>query len=182
VPPLPPQPAIEPMFAAAPPPPPPPAAYVPPPHAVPPRPAPLPPSVAATLPRATLWQRLAALALDVILVAVVLSFLNEMIPRTLRFNFMPSGLLVMLAIYGAAMWKEKGTTIGGIICGLKVVRLDGREIDWGTAAVRALGCFLSLVVAGLGFIWIAFDEERQSWHDKIAGTIVVRLPKSVPLV
>jgi uncharacterized RDD family membrane protein YckC len=33
---------------------------------------------------------------------------------------------------------------------------------------------LSLVVAGLGFIWIAFDGAKQAWHDKIAGTVVVR--------
>jgi uncharacterized RDD family membrane protein YckC len=37
-------------------------------------------------------------------------------------------------------------------------------------------------VAGLGFFWIAFDHERQAWHDKIAGTVVVRVPKTVPLV
>ena len=30
-------------------------------------------------------------------------------------------------------------------------------------------------LAGLGFFWIAFDEEKQSWHDKIAGTRVIRV-------
>jgi uncharacterized RDD family membrane protein YckC len=35
---------------------------------------------------------------------------------------------------------------------------------------------------GLGFFWIAFDEGNQAWHDKIAGTVVVRVPKGVPLV
>jgi uncharacterized RDD family membrane protein YckC len=68
------------------------------------------------------------------------------------------------------------------VCGLKVVRRDGRPLDWPTAVVRALGCFPSLMVAGLGFIWVAFDDEQQSWHDKIAGTIVVRMPKGVSLV
>jgi uncharacterized RDD family membrane protein YckC len=48
--------------------------------------------------------------------------------------------------------------------------------------VRALSCFLSLVVAGLGFIWIAFDPDHQAWHDKIAGTAVVRVPKGVSLL
>ena len=72
--------------------------------------------------------------------------------------------------------------IGGIICGLKVVRLDDRPIDWGVAAVRALGGFLSLAVAGLGFVWVSFDDERQSWHDKIAGTTIVKVPKGTPLM
>jgi uncharacterized RDD family membrane protein YckC len=91
-------------------------------------------------------------------------------------------MMILLAIYGAVMWKIKGTTIGGILCNLQVVRLDGRPVDWGTAIVRALSCFLSLVVFGLGFIWIAFDSEKQGWHDKIAGTIVVRSPKGASLV
>ena len=80
------------------------------------------------------------------------------------------------------MWKTKGTTIGGIVCGLKVVRLDDRPIDWPTAIVRALGCFLSMAVAGLGFLWVVFDADRQSWHDKIAGTTVVRVPKGTSLL
>jgi uncharacterized RDD family membrane protein YckC len=65
---------------------------------------------------------------------------------------------------------------------LKVVRLDDRPIDWPTAIARALGCFLSAAVLLLGFIWIAYDRERQGWHDKVAGTVVVKLPKGVPLV
>ncbi|MDP3073324.1 MAG: RDD family protein [Opitutaceae bacterium] len=152
--------------------------------AIPPVPPPLtrPALDETVLPRATLLIRLGALALDGVLVGVILGFLSGLTPRFLHFNDGPGGFLIVLAIYGAALWKTKGTTIGGIICGLKVVRLDGRAIDWPTAAVRALGCFLSLVVAGLGFIWVAFDPEQQSWHDKIAGTIVVRMPKGTPLV
>jgi uncharacterized RDD family membrane protein YckC len=48
--------------------------------------------------------------------------------------------------------------------------------------VRALACFISLIALGLGFFWIAFDAEKQGWHDKIAGTVVVRLPKGQSLV
>ena len=88
----------------------------------------------------------------------------------------------MFAAYCAAMWATKGTTIGGIICSLKVVRLDDRPLDWGVAVVRTLGGFLSLFVAGLGFIWVAFDDEKQSWHDKIAGTTIVRVPKGTALL
>lgn len=123
-------------------------------------------------PRAGFWIRIGALAIDAILIGVLLHRLHD--PVNME--------LIVLAIYGAVMWKLKSSTIGGIICGLQVVRLDGREIDWATAIVRALSCFLSLVVAGLGFIWIAVDQEKQSWHDKIAGTVVVRAPKSTSLL
>jgi uncharacterized RDD family membrane protein YckC len=127
---------------------------------------------AAALPRAGFWIRMAALFLDVVLIGIILAFLH---------NAGKLELLV-LAVYGTIMWKLKGSTVGGIICGLKVVRLDGRPVDWPTAAVRALGCFLSLAIAGLGFLWIVFDEGKQAWHDKIAGTAVVRAPKGASLV
>lgn len=127
---------------------------------------------ATSLPRAGFWIRMGALLLDLVLVGIVMSMLPT--PGSTE--------LIVLAAYGAVMWKLKGTTVGGIICGLKVVRLDGRPIDWPTAVVRALSCFLSLAVAGLGFIWVIFDEQKQSWHDKIAGTTIVRVPKGTSLV
>ena len=62
------------------------------------------------------------------------------------------------------------------------MRLDERKVDWTVSIVRGLGGFLSLAVAGLGFIWVAFDQEKQSWHDKIAGTIVVQSLKVGSLI
>ncbi len=136
----------------------------------------MPPPVIAmapnvTLPRAGFWIRAAALLIDLILIGVI-------------FGPLSAGHLILpgLAAYGAVMWKYKGTTIGGIVCGLRVVRLDDRPLDWPTTVVRALGCFLSLAVVGLGFVWVVFDSERQSWHDKIAGTVVVRPPRGASLV
>jgi uncharacterized RDD family membrane protein YckC len=143
----------------------------------------LPPPVlqAVSLPRAGFWIRTAALLLDVIIVALICSLLSEMFSSGSHIRIR-ADLLPSLALYGALMWKLKGSTVGGIVCGLKVVRLDDRPIDWGTSIVRALSCFLSLAVMGLGFIWVVFDDQRQSWHDKIAGTVVVRAPRGVSLV
>jgi uncharacterized RDD family membrane protein YckC len=124
------------------------------------------------LPRAGFWIRMGALTIDALIVAIVVNWLE------------PTGHLFLIALagYGALLWKLKGTTVGGIVCNLRVVRTDGRDIEWETAIVRALGCFLSLIPAGLGFIWMVFDNNRQTWHDKIAGTVVVRAPKNTPLV
>ncbi len=126
-----------------------------------------------TLPRAGFWLRMAALLIDLVLVGFALGMIG---------HHGSDGMLLVLAGYGAVMWKLNGSTVGGIICNLKVVRLDGRPVGWETAILRALGCFLSLVAAGLGFFWIAFDREHQAWHDKIAGTVVVLVPKSRGLV
>ncbi len=134
---------------------------------------------AATLPRVGFWLRLVASFLDVVLLGIVMGMSSKIFHGW----FSPGGSLPFwFAVYCIVMWATKGTTIGGIICGLKVVRLDDRPIDWGVAAVRALGGFLSLAVAGLGFVWVAFDDDRQSWHDKIAGTTIVRVPKGTALM
>jgi uncharacterized RDD family membrane protein YckC len=138
---------------------------------------PAPPVAAVALPRASFWIRMGALLIDAVLVGIVASIVFGGIDVGDMDPFLP-----LLAAYGAVMWKLRGTTVGGIICNLQVVRLDGREIDWPTVVVRALSCFLSLVVAGLGFLWMLFDDERQTWHDKIAGTVVVRVPKGTPLL
>ncbi len=160
----------------------PPPVQAPAPAYLPPRPRAMSAISAATLPRAGFWIRMGAMLLDAVLIGMVVGLTSSVFPRFMQIDHGPGGLFVALAIYGAVMWKTKGTTIGGIVCGLKVVRLDDREIDWPTAAVRALSCFLSLIVGGLGFIWVVFDADRQSWHDKIAGTTVVRVPKGGSLL
>jgi uncharacterized RDD family membrane protein YckC len=158
------------------------AAADPPPQPQPPPPPPPPsgqaqaaaaprPAISAALPHAGFWIRMAALLIDFLLLGVVTSMLHA---GHLH--------LLVLAAYGAVMWKLRGSTVGGIVFDLHVVRLDGRQVDWETAIIRALGCFLSFAVAGLGFFWIAFDDAKQAWHDKIAGTVVVRVPKGAPLV
>jgi uncharacterized RDD family membrane protein YckC len=116
-----------------------------------------PPAIPAALPRAGFWIRMGGLLIDALILVVFAHF-----------------WVLAIAIYGAVMWKLKGATVGGIVFGLKVVRLDGRPVEWDTAIVRALGCYLSAVALFLGFVWIAFDGEKQAWHDKIAGTVVVR--------
>jgi uncharacterized RDD family membrane protein YckC len=131
----------------------------------------------STLPRAGFWIRMGALLIDAVIVWAVIHLLLDW-PRdgSNRIG------LIALAAYGAVMWHVKGTTIGGIACNLRVVRLDSRPLDWPTAWVRALGCILSLCALGLGFIWIAVDAGKQAWHDKLAGTIVVHVPHGTPLV
>jgi uncharacterized RDD family membrane protein YckC len=132
----------------------------------------------STLPRPGFWVRMGALFIDVLIIGVVVRLLADWHDDGSANRL----FLLALAVYGAVMWKVKGTTIGGIVFDLRVARLDSRPLDWPTVSVRALGCILSLCALGLGFIWIAVDAGHQAWHDKLAGTIVVRVPKGTPLV
>ena len=120
-----------------------------------------------------------AALLDVILITLVVSFIAH--SPLGRLIGPPISLIVALA-YFAGMWAWKGTTIGGTVLNLKVVRLDDQPVTFVVALVRGLTSALSFIVFFLGFFWIAFDRDKQSWHDKIAGTVVVRSPRATPLV
>jgi uncharacterized RDD family membrane protein YckC len=122
-------------------------------------------------PRASFWERMGAGFLDTVLVSILGAVVGGP----------PLGFLVALA-YFAGMWAWKGTTIGGIVLGLKVVRLDGAPITFPVALVRGLAAAFSVVVLFLGFLWIAWDRDKQGWHDKIAGTLVLKLPRTTPLL
>lgn len=132
---------------------------------------PAPPLSASGLPRATFGQRAAATGLDLLFVAVLTG-----VAPMLTFG------VGAWAVYQVALWTWKGTTLGGIVCGIRGERLDGRPMDFTVALVRHLASYFSAAAAFVGFFWAAWDPEAQTWHDKIAGTVVVRAPKSEPLV
>ena len=64
---------------------------------------------------------------------------------------------------------------------LRVIRTDGAPLHFADALVRGLASIFSLAVLGIGALWILQDPERQAWHDKIAGTYVVKVPRNWPL-
>ena len=87
-----------------------------------------------------------------------------------------SGLVAL--IYFPYWWWRGGRTFGMQMLKLQIVASGrgghGREPGLGRALVRGLGALVSLVPLGLGFLWILIDEHRQTWHDKLAGTLVVQ--------
>jgi uncharacterized RDD family membrane protein YckC len=86
-----------------------------------------------------------------------------------------------LLVYHIGFWTWKQTTIGGIICQLRVARVDGSALSFADALVRGLASIFSLAVLGIGALWILKDPDNQAWHDKIAGTYVVKVPRNWPL-
>lgn len=139
-----------------------------------------PPRVASELvmlPRAAFLERLAAFALDLVLVLILVNILD--FDRYDR-DWPASGFLIAL-MYHVGFWTWKGTTLGGIICQLRLVRVTGGSVQFADALVRGLTGIFSLVVLGLGFLWILKDPDRQAWHDRVAGTYVVKVPRDWPI-
>ena len=57
---------------------------------------------------------------------------------------------------------------------MKVVRRDDEPLSFVRAGLRGTVCYwISSLIFNLGFIWAAFDEEKETWHDKIFDTWVV---------
>jgi uncharacterized RDD family membrane protein YckC len=127
----------------------------------------------AGYPRATFLDRLAAFVLDCILVAIANGLLD--MHRNDGFFFF------LLLTYHIAFWAWRGTTLGGIICSLRVTRTDGADLRFVDAVVRGLSSIFSIAALGIGCLWMLQDPERQMWHDKIAGTLVVKVPRHVVL-
>lgn len=124
------------------------------------------------------WRRLVASFVDgLILVPVTLLLMalaqvdwtNPTPTQNLLFNWIPSWAyyVAFTALYGA--------TPGKMLLGIRVVKTDGRPVDWLTAFMReVVGKTLSTLPLGLGYLWAFFHPRRQAWHDLIADTLVVR--------
>lgn len=68
-----------------------------------------------------------------------------------------------------------GQTPGKMLLGIKVINYQGDRPGLKRAALREiLGKIVSASALGLGFLWIVWDRHKQGWHDKVAGTYVVK--------
>lgn len=142
------------------------------------------------------WRRLAAYLID----SIVLSIIPMMFAPMWSFGFggvwnlnemfdAPDWLFIPLVAIGnfvsflvgagffIIFWKLLGQTPGKMVMGVKVIRTDGSALNWSNSILRYVGYMVSGLVLCLGFIWIAFDERKQGWHDKMADTYVVKVPK-----
>lgn len=131
---------------------------------------------------ATFFQRLGAATIDCILVMIIIGIVCEPFTSIGSDPDMCGSVkFMLLLVYLVSMWAWKQTTIGMIIFGLKIYRQDLRPVNFGVALIRALALILSIVPLGLGFLWIIWDEQHQGWHDKIAGTVICKVPEKMSL-
>lgn len=90
------------------------------------------------------------------------------------------GVMVVMTVISLAYFTiligDGGQTLGKKLFGVRVVRTDGSNVTYSKAFVRSLGYLLSTFFGTfLGFLWALWDRRNQTWHDKIAGTVVVRI-------
>ncbi len=82
---------------------------------------------------------------------------------------------VLPAIAFIAFWLAREATPGKMLVGARIVDAQtGGPITRRQAIGRYLGYYVSLLGGFLGFFWVGWDRRKQGWHDKLAGTVVIR--------
>lgn len=78
--------------------------------------------------------------------------------------------------YFGYFWSKDGQSVGMKLVNIKVIRRSETEsLSFWRAAFRgSLGYYISGLVFGLGFIWALFDSNKETWHDKLFDTWVVK--------
>ena len=72
-------------------------------------------------------------------------------------------------------WKYRSATPGKMLFSARIVDAETLgALSMKQMLIRYFAYIPSMLVLGLGFLWIAWDPRKQSWHDKLAGTLVVR--------
>ncbi len=122
--------------------------------------------------------RFAAYFIDGILLGVVaiaaLMLLMLVFGTSTGFLMQFLALVIYVGYYWYFWTRRDGQTPGKSALGIQVVKADGTEISDVDAIIRAIGYQVSSLVFCLGYIWAIFDQNNQSWHDKLARTYVVR--------
>jgi uncharacterized RDD family membrane protein YckC len=81
----------------------------------------------------------------------------------------------LAAIAIIAFWLARQATPGKMVISAKIVDArTGGKPSVGQAIARYLGYYVSTIPLCLGLLWVGLDSRKQGWHDKIAGTVVVR--------
>ena len=85
-------------------------------------------------------------------------------------------LFLLQFLYFGWYWSQDGQSIGMKMVNVRVVRRDSEaKVSFLRGALRGtLGYYISGLIFGLGFIWALFDANKETWHDKLFDTWVVK--------
>ncbi len=133
------------------------------------------------------WARVGAALVDTVLIVVItLPILTKIYGSGYFFSdkFIqgPADFLIGWVFPAVAIilfWMYRQATPGKMAVSAKIVdAATGQAPTTRQWIIRYLGYYVSTLPLFLGLIWVAFDARKQGWHDKMAGTLVIRAKKS----
>ena len=140
------------------------------------------------LPKAGFWMRLVATIIDAFIVFVLQFLLGSLLALA---GFAAAGqqgsagnIAILVQLFGFALsfvyyvvfTGHCGQTPGKMALRIKVIRRDGSPLSYGRAAFREIPAkFISGIIFGIGYLMVAFDDQKQGLHDRMADTYVIKL-------
>ncbi len=133
------------------------------------------------------WARVLATLIDSVLIMAItlppllaiygLAYLENNEAVSGLADILISNILPMILVI--LFWTKKQATPGKMAVSAKIVDAEtGGKPSKKQCVGRYFAYILSAIPLGLGFLWVAFDPKKQSWHDKLAGTVVVKVSRS----
>lgn len=130
------------------------------------------------------WIRVAAKIVDTLILYVVNLIMGFVVGLVLglalhgaarqlvTFSALAIGFLIQ---FGYSIWfiGNSGSTLGMMACGIRVVMPDGGKVSYLRSTGRCFAEYLNFFTVYIGYIMIAFDEEKRALHDRICDTRVI---------
>lgn len=113
------------------------------------------------------WIRLVASLIDGF---IIMAF--QIVLGMVKMDFIGTIVGIVYVIGFWVYWN--GQTPGKKVMKIKIIREDGKKFDIMTGVLRYVGYIISSIALFLGYFWVIWDPKKQGWHDKIAGTVVVK--------
>lgn len=82
-------------------------------------------------------------------------------------------IFIVFATYFIFFWTVIGSTVGGVIVGLKIINVRGKNPSLWQSTIRFFSEFFLPVFGAIGSIWILFRHDRRALFDRFAGTFVI---------
>ena len=133
---------------------------------------------------ASLLRRLAAFSYDLLLLVALMLFFTLLVvvvaavfgrsvpPGSIWFQL---SVAALVAAFFCGFWAHGGQTLGMRAWRIRMVRDDGRNLNWVQAIVRFAAALVALLPLGVGLWWSLLDDAGRAWHDRWTRTRVVRV-------
>ncbi len=140
------------------------------------------------LPKAGFWMRLVATFIDAFIVFVLQFLLGSLLAlagfAVIGGEGTTGNIAILVQLFGFILSFAYyvfftgycGQTPGKMALRIKVIRRDGSPLSYGRAAFREIPAkFISGIIFGIGYLMVAFDDQKQGLHDRMADTYVIKL-------
>lgn len=122
--------------------------------------------------KASFGKRFVAALIDGIILGVAQSILGAILGMTAGRLF---GIVIGVAYFAYFEGGATGQTLGKKVMNIRVVSTSGGQLPMGQAVIRYFGRIVSSIPLLLGYFWMLWDKNGQTWHDKFASSYVVNV-------